>query len=216
MADQAAAYLETLGSRPYGPTATPADLLRTLDRPLPDAGSPAETVIRELVHDVERGLVASAGPRFFGFVMSGATRASLAADWLTSAWNQNAQVYATSPAAAAAEAVVARWLLELFGLPIESSVGFVTGGQMANFTALTCARNAVLERAGWDVDKQGLFGAPPIAVFVSECVHATVRSALRMAGVGSAQIHEIPADSEGRMSLPALEAEIRGGDLAAR
>lgn len=209
VADQAADYLETLGSRPCGPTATPADLLRALDRPLPDAGSPAGEVIRELVRDLEHGLVAGASPRHFGFVLSGATRASLEADWLTSAWNQNAQVYTTSPAAAATEVIVARWLLELFGLPAESSVGFVTGGQMANFTALSCARNAVLERAGWAVESQGLFGAPPIAVFVSECVHATVRSALRMAGLGSAQIHEIPADSEGRMSLPALETEIR-------
>jgi glutamate/tyrosine decarboxylase-like PLP-dependent enzyme len=166
-------------------------------------------VIRELVHDVEHGLVASAGPRYFGFVMSSATRASLMADWLTSTWDQNAQVYGTSPAAAVTEVIVARWLLELFALPAESSVGFVTGGQMANFTALATARNAVLERAGWDVETQGMFGAQPTAVFISECVHATVRAALQMAGIGSTQIREIPADSEGRMDLLALEAEVR-------
>ena len=209
VADQAADFLETLCSRKCCVTETPADLFRTLDRPLPEAGSPADEVICELVHDVERGLVASAGPRYFGFVMSSSTRGSLMADWLTSTWDQNAQVYATSPAAAAAEVIVARWLLELFGLPAGSSVGFVTGGQMANFTALAAARNAVLERAGWDVGTQGLFGAPAITVLVSECAHATVRSALRMAGIGSMQIREIPADSEGRMRLLSLEAEIR-------
>lgn len=131
------------------------------------------------------------------------------ADWLTSAWNQNAQVFATSPAAAVAEDVVCRWLLELLGLPASSSVGLVTGGQMANFTGLVTGRNAVLERAGWNLDKAGLFGAPPIAVFISDCAHATVRSALRMMGIGNGQIHEIPSDAQGRMDLRELKDKIR-------
>lgn len=131
------------------------------------------------------------------------------ADWLTATWDQNAQVYTTSPAAAIIEIIVARWLLELFKLPAESSVGFVTGCQMAHFTALLCARDAVLTRAGWDLDGSGLFGAPPVSIFMSADSHGSVRTALRMLGVGSAQIHEIPSDSEGRLCLHALEAEIR-------
>ncbi|MBI3892440.1 MAG: aspartate aminotransferase family protein [Candidatus Wallbacteria bacterium] len=209
VADQASEFLESLSTRHACGTITPMELFRAMDRPFPEDGSPADLVIRELINDVERGLVASASPRYFGFVVGGATRASLMADWLTSAWDQNAQVYTTSPAAATAEVIVARWLIELLGLPAQSSVGFVTGCQMANFTALAIARNAVLERAGWDLGKQGLFGAPPVVVLMSECGHATVRSALLMTGVGSAQIRDIQADSEGRMRLPALEKEIR-------
>ena len=209
VADQAADFLESLRTREVSTAATPVELYRALNRPLSENGVPAEVVIRELIHDVERGLVASAGPRYFGFVVGGATPASLMADWLASAWDQNAQVYATSPAAAAAEVIAARWILQLLGLPAESSVGFVTGCQMANFTALACARNTVLERAGWDLDRQGLFGAPPLAVFMSECGHATVRSALRMLGVGQEQIHDVRSDSEGRMSLHALKDEVR-------
>lgn len=209
VAEQAANYLESLSTRHISSTSLPEELVRCLDRPLPEDGIPAESVIRDLIHDVDRGLVASAGGRYFGFVVGGATRASLMADWLTSAWDQNAQVYATSPAAAIAEVVVARWIVELLGLPQQSSVGFVTGCQMANFTALAVARNAIVERAGWDLTHQGLFGAPPIAVFMSDCGHATVRSALSMAGIGSAQVREIPSDSEGRMVLTALESEIR-------
>lgn len=209
VANLAADFLESLSTRHVGGAVTPEEMIRELDRPLPEHSTPAEQVIRDLVNDVKGGLVASAGPRYFGFVVGGATPASLMADWLTSAWDQNAQVYATSPAAAAAEVIAARWIVELLGLPVQSSVGFVTGCQMANFTALASGRNAVLERAGWDVDSRGLFGAKPITVFMSECGHATVRSALHMMGVGSAQIHEIPSDSQGRMQLSALEAEIR-------
>ncbi|MBF0548413.1 MAG: aspartate aminotransferase family protein [Candidatus Riflebacteria bacterium] len=209
VADKAADYLESLGTRQVCSTSTSEELFRRLDRPFPEDGSPAELVISELVNDVERGLVASVGPRYFGFVVGGATRASLMADWLTSAWDQNAQVYATSPAAAATEAIVARWVVELLGLPTQSSVGFVTGCQMANFTALASARNTVLERAGWNLNKHGLFGAPPISVFMSECGHSTVRSALHMIGIGSGQIREIPSDSEGRMNLQSLQEEIR-------
>jgi glutamate/tyrosine decarboxylase-like PLP-dependent enzyme len=209
VADQAADFLESLPTRHAGGTATPEELTCALDRPLPEDGAPPELVIRELVNDVDRGLVASGGPRFFGFVMSSVTPAGLMADWLTSTWDQNAQVYTTSPAAAVVEAIAARWVIEMLGLPAASSVGFVTGCQMANFTALASARNAVLERAGWDVDKQGMCGAPPVAVFMSECAHATVRSALRLAGIGTAQIREIPADAEGRMKIDALAGEVR-------
>lgn len=209
VASQAADFLASLSTRHVGSAATPEEMIRKLDRPLPEDSTPAELVIRDLVNDVKGGLVASAGPRYFGFVVGGATPASLMADWLTSAWDQNAQVYATSPAAAAAEVIAARWIVELLGLPKQSSVGFVTGCQMANFTALASGRNAILERSGWDLDSRGLFGAEPITVFMSDSGHATVRSALHMMGVGSAQIHEIPSDSQGRMHMSTLEAEIR-------
>ncbi|MBD3867307.1 MAG: aspartate aminotransferase family protein [Acidobacteria bacterium] len=208
VADQAADFLESLAHRHITGTGTPESLLRAMDRPFPESGSPASQVIRDLVADVEEGLTGSAGPRYFGFVTGGATPAGLMADWLTSTWDQNAQVYATSPAAAAAETIVARWIVELLGLPAGSSVGFVTGCQMANFTALLCARNTVLERAGWDLAKNGLFGAPPVTVLMSDCGHGTVHSALRMIGVGSDQILEIPSDSEGRLKLDALEDAI--------
>jgi len=209
IADRAADFVESLPARPTCLPRTEAELLQRMDRPFPEHASPARTVIEELVEDVGPGLAANAGPRYFGFVMGGATPASLMADWLTSAWNQNAQVYTTSPAAATIEGIVAGWLLELFGLPAHASVGFVTGCQMAHFTALMCARNAVLERTGWDFDRLGTSGAPPVSVFMSEDSHGSVRTALRMLGVGTAHIHEIPADPEGRLCLPTLEAELR-------
>jgi glutamate/tyrosine decarboxylase-like PLP-dependent enzyme len=209
VADYAADFADSLATRPAGSAVGSAALRRDLDQPCPEHGTPAEIVIQELVRGVAPGLVASGSPRYFGFVMSGTTPASLMADWLTSVWDQNAQVEATSPAAAAVEAIVARWVLELLGLPAQASVGLVTGGQMANFTALAAARQTVLERAGWDFDRQGLFGAPAAVVMMSESAHATVRSALRMLGFGGSQIHLIPCDSEGCMQLDTLQEEIR-------
>ena len=209
VADHAADFLESLSCRPPCGTATPSELFAGMDRPFPEEGAPATEVIEELVRNVENGLIASAGPRYFGFVVGGATRAGLMADWLTSAWDQNAQVYATSPVAAIAEQIVERWLLEMLALPKGSSVGFVTGCQMANFTALSVARNAVLEKAGWNLDERGLFGAPPIRIVMSDCGHATIRSAARLSGFGTDQIRSVSSDSEGRIDLVALEAEIR-------
>lgn len=208
-AAHAATFHTTHVSRPIQPVATVAELRRLLDRPLPEIGSPADQIIRELVADVAPGLVAAGHPRFFGFVASGVTAASLQADWLTSVWDQNAQVYSLSPAAAVVEEVVSRWVLDLLNLPRSASVGFVTGGQMANFTALAVGRNTVLERAGWEVDGKGLSGAPPITVFVSECVHGTVLSALRLLGLGTTQIHRVAADAQGRMDLAALARGLR-------
>ena len=204
IADHAADYLESLPGRHVGGTTTAPGM----ERPFPETGTPADVVIDELVRDIDDGLVASAGPRHFGFVIGGATHGSLMADWLTSAWDQNAQVYLTSPAAAAAETIAARWLLELLGLPTDASVGFVTGCQMANFTALGCGRDAVLRVSGWEVERQGLFGAPQVTVLMSECGHATVRSSLSMLGFGEGQICEIASDQEGRIDLEVLRTEI--------
>jgi glutamate/tyrosine decarboxylase-like PLP-dependent enzyme len=201
-------YLGGLTEEHAGPRASLAELESALDAPLPDSGVDAETVIEELSRAVAPGLVASAGPRYFGFVIGGAVPASLAADWLTSAWDQNAAIYAAAPAACVAEAVCARWIVELFGLPQRSSVGFVTGGQMGNFTCLAAARHSVLERAGWDVERRGLVGAPAIRVLVGEEAHVTVLAAVRLLGLGVDSIENVAVDGQGRMRPDALEERL--------
>jgi glutamate/tyrosine decarboxylase-like PLP-dependent enzyme len=198
-------YLAGLDKAHVGPSASPADLQSTLDMPLPAEGVDAETVIEELAQAVSSGLVASAGPRYYGFVIGGSVPAALAADWLTSAWDQNAAIYAAAPAACVAEEVCARWIVELFGLPDGSSVGFVSGGQMGNFTGLAAARHAVLERAGWDVEQRGLVGAPPIRILVGDEAHVTVVAAVRLLGLGTDSVERVPADGQGRMRPDALE-----------
>ena len=204
----ARAYLEGIDERHVGVTASLADLRSALEAPLPETGSDAETVIEELAAAVDPGLIANAGPRFFGFVIGGSVPAALAADWLTSTWDQNAAIYAASPAACIAEDVCARWVVELFGLPPGSSVGFVTGGQMGNFTGLAAARHAVLERAGWDVEQRGLAGAPPIRVFAGEEAHVTVLAAVRLLGLGLDSVERVEADGEGRMRPESLEERL--------
>jgi glutamate/tyrosine decarboxylase-like PLP-dependent enzyme len=133
-------------------------------RPVPERGEDSTIVIDALVAGIDPGLVAGAGPRYFGFVTGGALPAGLAADWLVSAWDQCAAFHSLSPAAAAIEEVASAWILDLLGLPATASVGFVTGGQGANITCLAAARHAVLARAGWDVGKDGLIGAPPLRI----------------------------------------------------
>lgn len=203
-------YLGGLNEQHVGPRASLAELRSALDVPLPDSGVDAETVIEELARAVTPGLVASAGPRYFGFVIGGGVPAALAADWLTSAWDQNAAIYAAAPAACVAEDVCARWVVELFGLPEGSSVGFVTGGQLGNFTGLAAARHAVLERAGWDVERRGLIGAPPIRVLVGEEAHVTVHAAVRLLGLGLDSVEHVAADGQGRMRPDALEERFSG------
>ena len=179
--------------------------------PFPDVGVQGqvgiadEAAIQELIRIVAPRVTRSGSGRYFGFVIGGATPVSIAADWLTSVWDQNAQAYGSSPVAAEVETAVAGWLLDLLALPEAASGGFVSGAQMANFTALCVARNEVLGWAGWDYDRQGLFGAPPVGVFLSEAAHATVRNALRMAGFGESQIQALPADDQGRMLPHALQ-----------
>jgi glutamate/tyrosine decarboxylase-like PLP-dependent enzyme len=201
-------YLAGLGNQYVGPRASIEQLRSALDVPLPDSGVDAQTVIEELARGMEPGLVASAGPRYFGFVIGGGVPAALAADWLTSTWDQNAAIYAAAPAACVAEDVCARWVVELFGLPKGSSVGFVTGGQMANFTGLAAARHAVLRRAGWDVERRGLLGAPPIRVLVGEEAHVTVAVAVRLLGLGTDSIDRVAVDSQGRMRPEALDERL--------
>ena len=203
-------YLDHLEGRHVGARARIEELRSSLDLPLPDEGVDAEAVIEELARAAAPGLVACAGPRYFGFVIGGAAPASLAADWLTSVWDQNAAIYAAAPAACVAEAVCARWVVELFGLPSTSSVGFVTGGQAGNFTGLAAGRHAVLERAGWDVERRGLTGAPPIRVLVGAEAHVTVTVAARLLGLGTDSIERVPADAQGRMRPDALEECLSG------
>ncbi len=211
-AEAAATFLTGLDERHVGATATAASLRDRLGGPLPEGGCLPDEAIERLVSGVEGGLVASGSPRYHGFVVGGALPVAVAADWLTSAWDQNAQVFATSPAAAVAEEVVAGWLLDLLHLPADSSVGFVTGGQMATFTALVVARDTVLARAGWDVTERGLAAAPPLRVLVGEQAHATVRAALGLAGIGARAVTAVPAAAQGRLDIGALEALLRDDD----
>jgi len=165
---QALAYLTSVPTRPVGSRATPTELRAALGGPLPEGAGDPRTVIAELAAAAQPGLVASSSGRFHGFVIGGATPAALAADWLTATWDQNAGLYLPAPAAAAVEEVAGGWVAQLLGLPPHVSVGFVTGGQMANFTGLIAGRHAVLERAGWDVERQGLHGAPRIRVVAGD------------------------------------------------
>jgi glutamate/tyrosine decarboxylase-like PLP-dependent enzyme len=206
-AELARAWLETLADRPVGARGDAAGL----HGPLPERGEDPLAVIEALAAAAEPGLVASAGPRYFGFVTGGALPAALAADWLTSAWDQNVAMHAMSPAAAVAEQTVAGWVCELLGLPAGAGVGLVSGAQMANATALAAARNAVLARAGWDVEERGLIGAPPVRVIVGAEAHATVFNALRLLGLGRATAVRVAADEQGRMRAGELARTLAAG-----
>lgn len=199
-------FLESLRARPVGGPVDLAALRAGLGGPMPAGpGDPLE-VVEELAAAADSGLVGTAGPRYFGFVVGGSLPAALAADWLTSAWDQNGGLYALSPAAAVAEEVAASWLVELLGLPGTTSVGFVTGATMANFTALAAARHGVLAAAGWDVERRGLQGAPQVTVITHEGSHVTVYASLQMLGLGREgdRVRRIAADEQGRMRPDAL------------
>ena len=202
-------YLEGLRARPVGAAADAAAMRDALAGPLPEQGEPAARVVEELARKADPGIVASGGPRFFGFVIGGSVTAALAADWLTSAWDQNAGLFVLSPAAAIVEETVLGWLRELFGLPEGTGMGFVTGGQMANTTCLAAARQAVLARAGWDVGAQGLIGAPRIAVIAGDEAHVTVHGALRLLGLGDACVVKVKTDGQGRVLSDALRDALR-------
>jgi glutamate/tyrosine decarboxylase-like PLP-dependent enzyme len=206
----ALAHLTGLPERPVGSRTSPALMRAALGGPLPEQPVPPGEVVAALAAAAEPGLVATASGRFFGFVFGGATPAALAADWLTATWDQNAGLYATSPAAAAVEEVAGGWLTDLLGLPAHASVGFVTGAQMANFTGLAAARHEVLRRAGWDVEARGLTGAPPVRIIASAGRHGTIDRALRFLGVGTDAITAVPVDDQGRMRADALATALTG------
>jgi glutamate/tyrosine decarboxylase-like PLP-dependent enzyme len=210
-AELAADHLEAVGERHAGPIAGHAELRAALGGALPEHGVPAQQVVEALARDAAPGLVASPGPRYFGFVTGGALPAALAADWLASAFDQNSFSAVSSPAAAVVEEVACAWLLELLGLPADASVGLTTGAQMANVTGLAAARGAVLARAGWDVEQHGLAGAPPIRVLAGEEAHVTVWRALRLLGVGRAAVEVVAADAQGRMRADVLAEALGDG-----
>jgi glutamate/tyrosine decarboxylase-like PLP-dependent enzyme len=207
----ARAYLSTLPTRPVRARATIEELRADLGGALPARGLDAVRVVTELARAADGGIVASAGPRYFGFVIGGSLPAALGAEWLTSAWDQNAGIYATSPAAAVVEEVAARWLLELLGLPGTASVGFVTGGQMANTTCLAAARHGVMRRAGWDVEQRGLYGAPEIEVIVGAEAHVTIFGALRHLGLGAARVRTVAVDRQGRIRPDGVREALERG-----
>jgi len=205
-ADLIAEYRAELKNHPVGPAASRAEVRKLIPAELPEGPMPAATVIDELVAAARPGLVASAGPRYFGFVLGGSLDAALAADILTSGWDQVAFNEATSPAAIAFEDAAGNWLKQLLGIPAEASVGFVTGGQAGNTVGIACGRWKVLMDAGWDVGRQGLNGAPPVSVIVGAERHATIDRAIRLLGLGECAIEPVAALADGSMDPAALEA----------
>lgn len=199
-------FLRDLPQRFVGARASREDMLAVLDMPLPQAGEDPAAVLDLLAAQAGRGASACAAPRYFGFVIGGSLPVALAADWLVSTWDQNAGIHVISPLAAALEEIAARWLLDLFDLPRESGVGFVTGCQMAHFTCLAAARHGVLRRAGWDVEADGLQGAPRIHVVASAESHVTVDVALRYLGIGTRALVTVQSDAQGRMRADQLRA----------
>src|SRR5437870_2685941 len=190
----AAEYLAGLPTRSVAPTPAALARLRSLDRPLPDGPVDPTAVLEELHAVGSPATMATAGGRFFGFVVGGSLPAALAASWLAAAWDQDAGLAVLAPGAAAFEEVALRWLLDALGLPPDCAGGFVTGATMANFTALAAARQAVLRRAGWDVEADGLFGAPPIGVVGGEEVHIRALKALGLLGLGRTRVTRVPTD----------------------
>ncbi|MEU4791432.1 pyridoxal-dependent decarboxylase [Micromonospora tulbaghiae] len=208
-ADHAADYRLSLPDRPVGVPVDQAALNKAFAVPLPDAPTLPEQVLAELVAAAEPGLVATAGPRYFGFVIGGALPAATAADMLAAGWDQNAFNAVASPAAVAAETTAGTWLKELLGIPATASAGFVTGGQAANTAGLAAARHQVLADAGWDVERRGLPGAPAIRVFAGAERHATVDRSLRLLGLGTDALRPVPTGPQGAIDPHALAAALR-------
>jgi len=209
-AELAADFLDGLPTRRVGASASHDELVTSMGGPLPGRGEAAGEVVDHLATIADPGLIASAGPRYFGFVIGGSLPSALAADWLTSAWDNNAGLYAIGPAASVAEEVAAGWLIDIFGLPAGSSVGFSTGATMASFTALAAGRHRVLERTGWNVEEDGLIGAPDIAVVVGAEAHVTIHVSLQMLGLGRNRVFRVAADEQGRMRPDALRDTLAG------
>ena len=201
---RAAAYRSDIANRQVMPQRSYRQMRDRFLAPLPETGSPDTEVIEELADLGEAGLMQVAHPGFFGWVMGGSSPVSVAADWLVSAWGQNAAMHASSPTAAAVEETASAWLLEILDLPREAAVGFVSGATIGNFTAMAAARGALLRQQGWDCEAQGLFGAPEVHVFVGDDVHTSVLSALSYLGLGAQRVIRIDTDMQGRMSADDL------------
>jgi glutamate/tyrosine decarboxylase-like PLP-dependent enzyme len=206
--EQALAYLESLPSRPLGPAPDLDGLRKALGGSLPDAPADPRAVVAELSHAADAGIMPSGSGRYYGFVVGGAMPAALAADWLTTAWDQNAGLAAMGPSAAVVEEIAGAWVVDVLGLPAGASVGFVTGAQTATLTGLAIAFAEVLRAEGWDVVRQGLWGAPRVRVLAGEGRHGTIDRALRFLGAGTDAVVPIPADDQGRTRLDALRAAL--------
>ena len=207
-AARAARYISAIDGRPVVPSAESIARLSSLGGPLPEGPTGSAELLALLDEVGSPATVATTGGRYFGFVIGGTLPAALAANWLAGAWDQNAAMRVMSPVAARIEDIVREWTLDLFGLPSNSGVGFVTCTTMANFSGLASARSALLQRSGWNVEEDGLFEAPPIRVVVGEEVHVSLLKALSMLGLGRSRVIAVPADDQGRMraeALPALE-----------
>lgn len=198
-------HLENLDYTPVASTSTLIELRKCLTHPLNDESIDAATVIDELVSDTAGGLLGSAGGRFFGWAIGGSVPAALAADWLTSAWDQNAALYACSPAEAVIEEICGSWLKELFDLPTTASFALVTGSQMAHVTCLAAARNALLSKTNWDVERNGLNGAPHIRILSSSERHGSIERAVRLLGFGSESVIDLPVDRQGRLLINSID-----------
>jgi len=206
---RAMAYLESLNSRSVRPHPDAVARLDRLEVPVPQQPTPDGEVIAQLDEFISPATMGMAGPRFFGFVIGGSLPVTVAANWMATAWDQNVGYDAATPGAARVEEVSRRWLLELLDLPRDCALGFVTGATVANFTALAAARNAVLKRSGWNVEADGLFGAPPIQIVVGEECHPTLLKSLGMLGLGRSRLTRVPVDAQGRMradKLPKLSS----------
>ncbi|HTE36009.1 MAG TPA: aspartate aminotransferase family protein [Reyranella sp.] len=211
-AEHAADYRQTIATRPQRPEQSYAEAVRAWHAPTPEQGTADTAVLDDLVRLAGPGLHATTGPRFHGWVIGGSHPVGVAADWLTAAWGQNAGNHIASPAAAAAEAVAEKWLLDILRLPAGASVGFVTGATVANFVCLAAARGEVLRKVGWDVERQGLFGAPIVNLLIGEEAHATVFSALQFLGFGYDRPLKVAVDPQGAMAPAALERALAACD----
>ncbi|SNR48056.1 Glutamate or tyrosine decarboxylase [Haloechinothrix alba] len=209
--EHALTYLDGASDRPVRRQVSAGELVAALGGPVPERPSDPAEVVDELARAVDPGLVVTNAGRYFGFVEGGVVPASLAADWLTSVWDQNPAFSALSPAATAAEEVCRGWLCELLSLPGTASAGFTSGAQLANLTGLAAGRHHVLRAAGWDVEADGLFGAPAVTVLAGQERHATVDRALRFLGFGTRSITPVPVDDQGRMRPDELERALGRG-----
>jgi glutamate/tyrosine decarboxylase-like PLP-dependent enzyme len=203
-AERGTRYLDEVSSRAVRPAPEALSRLRELDGPLPDGPTDPHAVIALLDEVGSPATVGSAGGRYFGFVVGGSLPVTVAANWLATAWDQNAGLVILSPVAAILEQIALRWLLDVFSLPAGCGGGFVSGATMANLTALAAARHALLQRQGWDVEAQGLFGAPAIDIVVGDEVHVSLLKALSLLGLGRERVHRVPVDGQGRMKAEAL------------
>jgi glutamate/tyrosine decarboxylase-like PLP-dependent enzyme len=223
--EHALAYLGNLDRRSVAATATLGQLRERLDRPLGKAGVEATRVIDDLVADVSEGLLGSSSGRFFGWVLGGSVPAAMAADWMTSTWDQNAALYACGPAEAVVEEVCGMWLKDLLGLPQTASFALTTGCQMAHVTCLAAARNGVLAKHGWNVETEGLAAAPPIRILCGDQRHGSIERAVRLLGLGSNCVEDLAVDADGcltadtlaralgqRLDVPTIVA-LQAGDL---